>query len=471
MSIDRQSRLLTIYFVLQIFISTVNSQAEVWLSTGDSRTKLVRQRDIGGSGPVGGKTIDVDRNRQFQDIKGFGAALSNSAAYLLHKSPDREAILNDLFNTKTGIGLSYIRLVMGGSDFNAVSPYTYDDTKYENFNMDQFSIAKDRDFVIPVLRDIIRINPEVRIMASPWSAPAWMKNSRTLYGGTIRSESQYLASYAEYFVRFIRHYQAEGIRIDTVTLQNEPQYSTGGYPTMLMPWEVQRDFIRYHVGPRFRQEGFSTQIIIWDHNWDGSWYPMNVLRDPEANQYIGGTAWHCYGGKRYDPVAVNNAYPNKDMYFTECSGTKQDAHFGSVLGWNTQNLFIGQTRIGSRTVLLWNLALDENHGPRVDVRGCTDCRGVVTIPSWGGHEKNVEYYALGHFAKFVRPGARRIWSATYEAEELESVAYQNPDNSVVVVVANVAWGATTKTFQVLIDGVYYYYQNLPSRSVITLIKR
>jgi len=455
-------------FLFQCLLSTVHS-AELWISTGDSQKKLVREADLGGSGsPVGGFNIDVNRGEQYQDIKGFGAALSNSAAWLLWNSPEKETILNELFGW-SGIGISYVRLVMGGSDFNAVSPYSYDDAGYEDFNLDQFSIAKDYDFVIPILRDILRHNPQVRIMASPWSAPGWMKDTNSLYGGQLKSGSQYLQSLAEYFVRFVKAYAAEGITIDTITLQNEPEHQTNGYPTMHMPWDVQRDLIRYHLGPRFQQEGISTQIIIWDHNWDATWYPLNILNDPEAKQYIAGTGWHCYNGNRYDPLTVQNAHPDRDLYFTECSGGEWDTHFGSVLGWNVQNLFIGQTRIGARTVLLWNLALDENHGPIVEVNGCTDCRGVVTIPSSGGYSKNVEFYTIGHFSKFVVPGARRIQSSTYEGDELESTAFQNPDGTVVVVVANVSWD-TPKTFQIVVDGQWFYYENLASRSVITFKK-
>jgi glucosylceramidase len=360
---------------------------------------------------------------------------------------------------------------MGGSDFNAVNPYTYDDASYEDFNMNEFSINKDRDFVIPILKEILAVNPEVKIMASPWSAPAWMKMSGTLYGGEIKSGGQYHAAMADFFVRFIRAYQAEGIQIDTITLQNEPEHQTTGYMTMRMPWEAQRDIIRYHLGPRFRSEGITTGIVIWDHNWDGTWYPMSILNDPEAKQYVSGTGWHCYNGNRYNPLEVINAHPEIDTYFTECSGGDWDQHFGSVLGWNVQNLFIGQTRIGSRTVLLWNLALDQNHGPLVGADGCKDCRGVVTVFTDGrSHEKNVEYYSLGHFSQFVRPGAVRIGSSTYESEELESVAFQNPDGTVAVIVVNTGWGATTKTFQIHLDGIWYYYQNLPSRSVITFYK-
>jgi len=465
-------KLVLLFFVVFLCKDQVFGQGNVWLSTGDSLKRLSREPDLlGRPSPVGGFTIDVNRGQQFQSIKGFGAALSNAAASLLWYSSERQQILQGLFSRTSGIGLSYVRLVMGGSDFNAVSPYTYDDANYEDFNFVEFSIDKDRQFVIPVLREILAINPEVKIMASPWTAPAWMKESNTMYGGYLKSGGTYHGAIADYFIRFIRAYQAEGITIDTLTLQNEPEHDTPGYPTMRMPWDVQRDIIRWHLGPRFRNEGINTEIIIWDHNWDGAWYPLNILNDPEAKQYIAGSGWHCYGGNRYDPLTVVNAHPDKDLYFTECSGGKWDEHFGSVLGWNVQNLFIGQTRIGSRTVLLWNLALDEFNGPIVGADGCTDCRGVVTVYGGGRtHDKNVEYYTLGHFSQFVRPGARRIASSTYEGDELESVAFQNPDGTVAVIVANLAWGATTKTFQIVLDGVWYYYENLPSRSVITFYK-
>jgi glucosylceramidase len=442
---------------------------EVWLTTGNEAKKLSREADIVGQPqPIGGPlVVTVERQSKFQSMKGFGAALTNSAAFMLFNSPQRSQILDDLFGTN-GIGLSYIRLVMGGSDFNAVMPYTYDDASYEDFNLLEFSIAKDLDFVIPVLRDILAVNPQVRIMASPWSAPAWMKSSGTLNGGQLKTGVEYLSTLAEFFVRFIRAYEAEGIAIDALTVQNEPEHSTTGYPTMLMPWNIERDLINL-LGPRFQQEGITTQIIIWDHNWDATWYPINILNDATARQYVAGSAWHCYAGDKNGPVEVTSAHPDKDIYFTECSGGDWDTNFASSLGWNTQNLFIGQSRIGARTVLLWNLALDENHGPLVGASGCLDCRGVVTIYA-STYDRNVEYYSLGQFSKFVKPDASHITSTTYETNGLESVAFENTDGSVVVVLLNTDW-SNQISFQVLIDGIYYYVDNLPSRSVVTLVKR
>jgi len=463
--------------VLVVLLATVtignvfSQTAEVWMTTGNQQKLLRRDADLNGQpGPIRGQIVTVDRQSRQQSIKGFGAALTNAAAYLFFNSPQREQILQDLFGDGAGISLSYVRLVMGGSDFNAVPPYTYNDVGYEDFNLNDFSINKDLDFVVPVLRDILRINPEVRIMASPWSAPAWMKASGTLNGGQLKSGGQYLSTLAEYFVRFVKAYEQLGIEIDTLTLQNEPEHSTNGYPTMNMPWNVQRDLVIL-LGRRFAQEGITTEIVVFDHNWDMTWYPLNILNDAEARQYVAGSAWHCYGGDANAPGGVLAAYPDKDIYFTECSGGNWDTNFGSSLGWNVQNLFIGQTRVGARTVLLWNLALDENNGPRVGANGCTDCRGITKVYQAPGrsYERSVEYYALGQFSKFVRAQAVRIASTDY-GPGLETVAFENPDGSVAVIVLNTDWNVS-KEFQVLVDGSYYYIGDLPARSVVTIVKR
>ena len=405
-----------------------------------------------------------------QNMKGFGAAFSNAAAYLIYNSPERDLIINDLFSTSSGIGIEYVRLVMGGSDLNAVEPYTYDDADFEDFEMTQFSIAKDMDFTIPLLKLVLQVNPSVKIIASPWSPPAWMKNPENLHGGSLKQGAQYLDALAEYFVRFIQAYAAEGIVIDAITTQNEPEHAAIGYPTMSMPSETQRDLIRDHLGPKFQEAGINTDIIIWDHNWDQPSYPLNILQDAAAAQYVAGTGWHCYAGDKNAPQDVRDQHPEKDVYFTECSGGEWDTNFGSGLGWNIQNLFIGQTRVGARTVLLWNMALDENHGPRVGVTGgCADCRGVVTVPSTGSYSRNVEYYSIAHFSKFVRQEAERINTAMLPEQSLESVAFENADGSVVVVVLNTSWDQS-KSFQVSLDYEYFRYNDLPPRSVASFIR-
>ena len=371
-------------------------------------------------------------------------------------------------------GISYLRLVMGGSDFQAVAPYTYDDLPNDvntDFNLTHFSIDKDRAFVIPILKEALSINPSLKILATPWSAPAWMKKSHSLNGGEINTDSNYLRALAHYFVKFIQAYEAEGIHIDALSVQNEPLLSRSGYPTMKMEAATQQTFIRDHLGPLFKQPGSRTnaKILIYDHNWSGSWYPEQVLSDPNAAQYVSGVAWHGYDGRHDTPNAFHNKHPTVGMYFTEISGGGWDTNFTSIITWNARIIFIGQTRAWAKTVLLWNLALDEHHGPLVDVHGCQDCRGVVTIPqNSGSYQREAEYYILGHFSKFVKPGAVRLESNYFNWDDLQCVAFSNPDGSTVIIVQNPNSGKSA-SFSLDIDAKHYHYNNLPPQSVVTFV--
>ena len=329
---------------------------EVWLSTGDSLKQLVQEPSITGSAsPIGGDTIQVNQGVRNQTMVGFGAALSNAASSLIYNHPNRADILQSLFDPNSGIGLSFVRLVMGGSDFNAVNPYTYNDG-VEDLPQDNFNIDADRAFVLPLVQEIKASYPDVSIMATPWSAPAWMKNPESLNGGSLKQGDQYLDSLAVYFVKFIQAYGAEGVTIDFISVQNEPEHGTGGYPSMLMSSQEQTTLIRDYLGPQFATAGITTQILVLDHNWDLTAYVQDIYNDPAAAAYVAGSAWHCYAGAKDDPAIIKSQFPTKDIHFTECSGGAWDEHFGSVLGWNIQNLFIGQTRIGSRSVLLWKLS-------------------------------------------------------------------------------------------------------------------
>ena len=454
-----------------IKIFPVSSSLEMWMTNSFTRDRLLdREPDLPpNSNPGGGFRLQVNRGNKDQFVKGLGAAISNSAAYLIYHSPQKEDILRDLFDVNSGIGISYIRLVMGGSDFNAVPPYTYNDMPpgQKDFNLDNFSIDKDRAFVIPCLRDILKYNPSIKVMATPWTAPGWMKNNDNLNGGRMLTGDEYFTTYTEYFIRFLKAYRDEGISIDTLTVQNEPEHAVNSYPTMRMSPSEQHTLIG-KLGPRLEQESIDTEIIAFDHNWDMTWYPLEVLRNEATRRYVAGSAWHCYGGNRYDPQSVRNEFPDKDIYFTECSGGEWDSNFDTSFGWNIRQLFIGQSRMGARTVLLWNMALDENHGPRNVAGGCSDCRGVLTIPTNGGYSRNQEYYSIGHFSKFVRPGAQRIEMTTWENDWLETVAFENPDNSVVMVIFNRSWD-TVKQVDISLDGYWYNY-HVPTRTCLTLIK-
>jgi glucosylceramidase len=437
------------------------NRIETWLTTGDQSFRLKRIDDLTfQSGPVRSSVeIEVSAEQHFQTIEGFGAALTNSSAWLLFHSQLRDSMMAALFSRDSGIGISYVRLPMGASDFSSQPAYTYDDVPEGETDpgLDYFSIDADRAFIIPLIKQALTINPDLKIMASPWSAPAWMKTTRRLNGGALQSVNYPVL--AQYFVKFIQAYESEGISIDAITVQNEPLYTTADYPSMGMNASAQADFIKNHLGPALEENSLSTKILVWDHNWDNTEYALSVLNDPDVRKYVAGSAWHCYAGNCQAQLVVHDAYPDKAIYFTECSGGAWDSDFASVLRWDIENLFIGSVVNWAKTVLLWNLALDENYGPRIG--GCPNCRGVLTVES-GGFQKNPEFDIIGHFSRFVRPGAVRIQS---ESHTMQCVTFQNPDESVVLVVLNATSGSVS--FSVKWQGKTFVFLNLPGSSVVT----
>jgi len=322
---------------------------------------------------------------------------------------------------------------MGASDFS-MTHYTYDDVaaSQADSGLDHFSIDPDRAAKVPLLRRALAINPQLKVMASPWSPPAWMKTTNSLIKG--RLQTKYYESFASYFVKFIREYSAAGVPIYAISLQNEPNFEPDNYPGMHLDAAMRAAIIGGHLGPAFAREGISTLIWDWDHNWDLPQQPLDVLSDATARRYVQGVAWHCYGGDVGAQSTVHERYPDKDAYFTECSGGEWSPKFDENLKWTVANLVIGAPRNWARGVLMWNLALDENHGPHLG--GCGNCRGVVTIDSrTGQYRREVEYYALAHASKFVQPGAHRIQSSGGDST-LTSVAFKNPDGGLVLIVLN-----------------------------------
>jgi glucosylceramidase len=441
--------------------------AKVWITSGDQSNLLVQQNNISITATKNDATITVDTTLVFQEIEGFGAALTGSSAYLINKrmsSPQRSALAKDLFDPAQGIGISYLRMTIGASDFS-LSDYTYDDMPagQTDYALSNFSIVKDQEDVVPILKQIIAIAPDIKIMGSPWSAPAWMKSNGNLKGGKLKADAY--SSYAQYFLKYITAYQKEGIPIDAVTPQNEPLYSTAGYPCMDMPATDQLIFIKDHLGPAFQNAGIKSKIIIYDHNWDNTSYAISILSDALAANYISGSAFHAYAGDVSAMSVVHNARPDKGLYFTEISGGAWATNFSDNLLWNMKNIFIGTTKNWSKVALLWNLALDENSGPKNG--GCQDCRGVVTINSSSGAvTKNVEYYSIAHFSKFVKPGAKRVSSTVnVNFSSIDQVAFMNPDGTKVLIVMNGASDAQTLTVN------FYQRQftySLPGKSVATI---
>jgi glucosylceramidase len=428
-----------------------SGRVRMWLTTPDQRVLLAEQAPLAMTDDlsVTVHTIDVDERQRFQQMIGFGAAITGSSAWLINRnlSPGRRAeLMRALFDAERGIGLSFMRLTIGASDFSR-GDFTYDDLPpgHTDYLLEHFSLAPDTADVIPTVRQALAANPELRFVASPWTAPAWMKTNERLAGGSLKETAH--AAYAAYLHEYVRGYAAAGIAIHALTLQNEPEHGAS-YPSMLMSPYEQAKLIGGHLGPLFTRTGTSTHILVWDHNWDNTAFPLAVLADTSAAPYVSGTAFHCYAGDVASQTIVHDAFPDKDIYFTECSGGDWASDFAQNLAWNLRNLVIGAPRNWSRSVVLWNLALDPASGPTNG--GCSNCRGVVTIdPATQRVSYNVEYYALGHISKFVHPGACRIASTSLTSTILPHVAFRNGDGSTVLIVLND--GRESVTFKVRTD--------------------
>ena len=445
-------------------------KAQLWITTGDQTRLLAKENDISITeiADSDSPTITINEAEKLQQIEGFGAALTESSAFLIQQelnSAQRASLLEDLFHPENGIGISYLRMTIGASDFS-LSDYTYDDLPpgETDYNLDHFSIDQDKDYVIPVFKEILSISPDIKIMGSPWSPPAWMKTNGSLVGGKLKPES--FEVYSNYFMRYIKAYAMEGIMIDAITPQNEPLHFTASYPCMHMPAEDQLDFVKNHLGPALQSEALTTKIIVYDHNWDNTQYAISILNDVEARKFISGSAFHAYSGNVSAMGVVHNAHPDKGLYFTEISGGEWATDFSDNLQWNMANIFIGSTKNWSKNVLLWNLALDQNHGPTNN--GCQNCRGVVTInSSTGAVSKNVEYYSIGHFSKFVKPGAFRIASTPFETSTgLDHVVFINPDGTKVLIAFNAS--STSKSFIVKWEDAQFSYF-IKAESVATIV--
>ncbi|WP_343671110.1 glycoside hydrolase family 30 beta sandwich domain-containing protein [Chitinophaga sp.] len=451
-----------------------NENATVFLTTGDEKQLFQEQPLLKSVKDTALLNLRIDTSQQYQEIEGFGAAMTGSSAYVMQQymtAPKRKALLDELFDAEKGIGINYIRLSIGASDFS-LSPYSYDDMPVgkRDDSLQHFSIAKDTGALIPVLKEVVAINPGIHIMATPWSAPGWMKTSDKLEGGSLRPDAY--AAYAEYFAKYIQALGAEGIKVTSLSVQNEPQYEAA-YPTMKMTAPAQLTFIKDHLGPVLQQKGINTEILLFDHNWNSPEYPISILDDTAAGKYVTGAAFHCYEGAVGAMSLVHAAHPDKGLYFTECSGGSWAPDFAGNLKYMVGNLMIGTVNNWSKNVLLWNMALDEHNGPTTNQpgpagdsvnRGCMTCRGVVTVKSDSGTViRNVEYYALAHFSKFVRPGAKRIYSA--HPDSLENVAFLNKDGSRVLVVLNS--GEQARAFSVQ-DGDRVYKYELKGGAVVTL---
>ena len=410
--------------------------------------------------------IVVNSTKEYQTMDGFGFALTGGSAFHLSRldKETRAALLEELFGTdKNAIGISYLRLSIGSSDLNE-AVFSYDDLGPGeiDLNMTRFTLDVDRVFLIPVLKEILAINPQMKLLGSPWSAPVWMKSHQKTVGGSLLT--QFYDAYALYFVRYIQTMQAEGITIDAITIQNEPLYG-GNNPSMVMHAEHQAQFIKRNLGPAFRRNSITTKILIYDHNPDRPDYPLTILADHEARQYVHGSAFHMYAGRIEALSLVHNAHPDKNIYFTE-QWIGAPGNIKTDLVWHVKTLIIGATRNWARTVLEWNLAADSKLEPHTP-GGCDQCLGALTIDA--NHvrsPRNPGYYIIAHASKFVRPNSVRI--ASNDVAGLPNVAFQRHDDGRRVLIVLNDDSHQTLSFEIHCDG-HIYRSSLNAGSVGTYV--
>ena len=424
-----------------------SSDMDFWLTTSNQAILLQKQTTIlsFGTNTNANPIINVDTSATFQTIDGFGYSLTGGSAFVINRltPPVRSNLLRELFgNDYNSIGVSYLRISIGASDLDA-SVFSYDDVPIgqTDVNLDHFSIDPDRIDLIPLLKEILAINPSIKILGSPWSPPAWMKDNGSTKGGSLLPK--YYDVYAQYFVKYIQQMKAEGITIDAITPQNEPLHP-GNNPSMLMLAEQERDFIKNNLGPAFKAAGFNTKIITYDHNCDRPDYPLTILNDPAARAFVDGSAFHLYNGDISALSQVHDAYPDKAVYFTE-QWTGSNETFADNLKWHVKNVIIGSMRNWSRIALEWNLASDQNYNPHTP-GGCTECKGALTIN--GTVSRRVSYYIIAHASKFVPPGSVRIGSNI--PGSLHNVAFKTPSGKKVLIVEND--GASDAGFNIAFNG-------------------
>ena len=448
------------------------SPVQVWLTDVGADQWLVKQNDVSfqtqpETNPL---TIDVNDKVKYQKITGFGAALTDSAAYLINGLPaaDRNTLMKNLFSSTSGAGLSMVRSPMGATDFTATGNYSYDDmpSGQTDPTLSHFSIQHDQAYIIPELKQALALNKNIKVTSTPWSPPGWMKTSGSMIGGTLLDQDYPVL--ANYFVKYIQAYQKAGVPITYVTPQNEPLNAPSWPGSSLTPAQETR--LIQLMGQAFDKNDISTQIIGWDHNWDVPSYPESIYNDPAASKYTVGAGFHIYSGAPIYQTVTHNDYPGKEIYLTEATGginqpnTQVDFH-DALDTW-----IIDTTRNYANGAMLWNLALDPDMGPlNADTNGIGENRGVVTIdPKTNEVTYNPDYYALAQVSKFVKPGATRISSNTFGSGSIDDVAFKNPDGSKVVVAYNDATQAQTFT---VADGTQSFNYTLNAGAAATFTYR
>lgn len=422
---------------LLLLASLVSAQEiSVYRTLPDLGEALKQQPSLRFSeAPSTGITLHVDETKRYQTMDGFGASFTESATWLLEtklSASQRNRALRDLLDPTEGIGVNFLRQPLGASDLSR-NHYSFDEMPKgeKDSGLKHFSLQRDEETVLPLLREAFSIRPQLTVMLTPWSPPGWMKTSGSMVGGSLLDSE--FADYADYLVRSIQGYQKAGVPVSFLTLQNEPLYVPKDYPGMLMLAAQQKRLVQV-VGPALAQAGLSTKLLVYDHNWDHPEYPMEILADSTTANLVAGTAFHCYGGDPTAQTTVHDRFPEKGIWVTECSGgTWQKGNLLAV----TAQLILRSTRNWAKSVVLWGMVLDQKNGPNAG--GCDTCRGFLTVDTSktpATVTRTVDYYAVGQASRFVLPSAVRIASDDFGGQSLESAAFQNPDGSIALLVLN-----------------------------------
>lgn len=440
------------------------NDVDVWYTTADQTILLQKQTTKlpFSTNPNNYVSIDVDSSTVFQTVDGFGYTLTGGSAKLISgmNSLQKDNLLHELFScSDESICISYLRLSIGASDLDeAVFSYNDIEDGTEDLSLSKFNLAYDTLYLLPVLKSILKINPNIKLMGSPWSPPVWMKSNKNSVGGNLLP--QYYSVYADYFVKYINEMKSHGITIDAITIQNEPQHG-GNNPSLVMSAPEQAEFVKNHLGPKFKAANIKTKIIIWDHNCDNPNYPISILNDAAAKQYIDGSAFHLYNGSINALSTVRNAHPDKNLYFTE-QWTGSNGTFDGDLQWHINNVIIGSMRNWSKVTLEWNLANDPSFNPHTP-GGCTQCKGAITIDQ-NTAVRNVSYYIVAHASKFVPSGSKRIQSSL--PSNLPNAAFLTPQGKKVLIVLNESNG--TELFNINYKGKRAL-THLPAKTVGTFV--
>lgn len=443
--------------------SAATSYASVWVTTADGTQRLSAQAPVpvAAGAAKGFNVIKIGGSAGTRAV-GFGASITGATAYNVKQLPSalQTQLLSELFDPNSGIGLDLLRQPMGSTDFNGSAGfYSYDDAAVPDPTLANFAIMRDEtEGILPLVRAAIQTNPAISVIATPWSAPAWMKTNNDLRGGSLHPD--YVDAYADYFVKFLQAYAAAGVSVDGLTIVNEPNFANSVYPSMSLSSTDEAKVIKA-LDPKLTAADLDTTIWAYDHNWDDSSYAADVLNQTVGIQRVVGAAFHCYATNKGAMGTI--ASRGKRVMLSECSGTDSSVAqntFADTLMWQFKNLIIDPARSGSESAILWNVALDANGGPHQGFCG-TRCNGLVEVAD-GAYTKNADFFVLGQAARFIERDALRL-TTNYP---VPNVVFQNPDGRRVILLQNTS--GLRSTIKVS-TGANAIAVTLPARSIATVV--